>query len=74
MKTLRKIKEGMVYPGRAFELSEYDHYLCCYSGSLYVVDAIPCDKDGNYQPGFNCGVPTRTEYFIISRGFYLDER
>lgn len=72
---MAKCKQGYIYPakkGKEYS-KKYDHYLCCMDiDDAYIVDCIPCTKNGDYAPGIECGVPTYTSVFYSTRGVKLE--
>jgi hypothetical protein len=71
---MSKVKQGYIYPARkgCSRVNGFNYYLCCMTGDFYIVDCLPCKKDGRTAPGYECGVPTNTSDFYVSRGKPLD--
>lgn len=74
MNKSKKTKQGYIYPatrGNA-HTKGFAYYLCCHTGDFFIVDCVPCDKDGNYAPGIECGIPTDVTALNVNRGFKLE--
>lgn len=71
---MSKVIQGYIYPAKKGKarVKGFNYYLCCMSGDYYLVDCVPCDKNGNYAPGYECGVPTDTFSFYVTRGVKLE--
>jgi len=67
---MSKVKEGWIYPAKPGQekVRGYNFYLVCMTGDFYIVDCLPCKKDGTPAPGYEIGVPVNTGNFYVSRG------
>ena len=74
---MSKVKQGYIYPAKkggewSSKQKKYNHYLCCMTGDFFIVDCVPCTKNGDYFPGIECGIPIDTSRFYVTRGVMME--